>query len=495
MCIVGYFAPANVVAGPPAALSSNNFIGNPARLSGLQAMASNVDTAPALDSRDPKYPFQNPSAAHLEPAELSSSRGGNVILTQLPNFQTTYSGQVAGISQRNEFVFYSLNPELQKFAQEVVDKVKTAHVAIVAMEPTSGRVLAIAEKSNSIRNLSLHSGFPAASLFKLVTAAAALEKASLDPDALIRFRGGTYALDRANYLPSTARDRRFMPFSEALGRSCNPVFGRIALKYLNPPTIRSYANAFGFNQDLGSALPLRASSAEIPDDEFELSRAAAGFGDVFISPLHAAALMSGIANHGKLPRPEIIDKIVSSSGRPVYVSQPVILNQIARPETTQKLMQMMENTVTTGTSRKEFNRNNRPIFPNFDVAAKTGTLRGDNPRGLNNWFIAAAPVGNPRIAVSVIVVDPSHLSTKASHIGRMMLEKFFYGRSSPKTAEVNNHSAARVYYSKKKTKSTIKLKTTKSTKSTKSIKSTKTKGTYSRYRSVTPKKKTTSSKK
>jgi peptidoglycan glycosyltransferase len=484
VCGLGYLlAPSSVVAGQPGALPASNFVDSSSRLPGLQAMASSISGVSGFrEAQQVEFQLPNPANAHLERVDLGNTRSGGITLTNLPEFQTSYNGQVAGISQRNEFVFYSLNPELQKFAQELVQKVKTAHVAIVAMDPKTGKILAIAEKSNSIKNLSLHAGFPAASLFKLVTATAALEKASLDPDALIHFRGGTYALDRGNYLPSTFRDRRFMPFGEALGRSCNPVFGRIAFKYLNPPTIRSYANAFGFNQDLRSDMPMTESSADIPDDEFEMTRAAAGFGEVFISPIHAAALMSGIANNGKLPRPEIIDKIVSSSGKPIYVSQPAVLNQIARPETTQKLMEMMENTVTSGTSRKEFNINNRPVFPNFEVAAKTGTLKGDNPMGLNNWFIAAAPVGNPQIAVSVIVVDPTHLSAKASHIGRMMFEKFFYGRNMPNATEVNNHSGGRVLHSRGKV---IKSKS----------KTTVKKHSVVHYRSITTKRKTVSSKK
>jgi hypothetical protein len=69
-------------------------------------------------------------------------------------------------------------------------------------------------------------------------------------------------------------------------------------------------------------------------------------------------------------------------------------------------------------------RGSSPTLGAIDVAGKTGTLTGDNPVGLNNWFIGAAPIQNPKIAVAVITVDPRS-SSKASHLGRLVLQKYF----------------------------------------------------------------------
>jgi hypothetical protein len=87
-------------------------------------------------------------------------------------------------------------------------------------------------------------------------------------------------------------------------------------------------------------------------------------------------------------------------------------------------MEMMRYTTTVGTSRREFMRGSSPTLGAIDVAGKTGTLTGDNPVGLNNWFIGAAPIQNPKIAVAVITVDPRS-SSKASHLGRLVLQKYF----------------------------------------------------------------------
>jgi peptidoglycan glycosyltransferase len=363
-------------------------------------------------------------APKLEPVNLAFRSNGTVQVDKMPEFSTTFAGKVAGISPRNDFVFYSLDPDLQKFTQELLRKSRAPHVAVVAMEPDTGKILAIAEKSNSIGDLSLHTGFPAASIFKIVTAAAALEEGSVAPGSQIRFRGGNYTLNQWNYNPIPKKDSRSMSLYEALAKSCNPVFGRVALKYLSPDVLRQYAGYFGFNTPLGFDFPLPRSAAVIPESDYELSRTAAGFGDVKLSPIHAATLMAGVANEGILPRPSLIERVVSRDGAVMYQSRPSFIQRLVRPETADSLMRMMEYTTTIGTSRREFMKKNRPVLPGIRVAAKTGTLSGKNPVGVNNWFVAAAPIENPRIALSVIVVNPQGIDTKASHLGRLIIQKY-----------------------------------------------------------------------
>lgn len=363
----------------------------------------------------------------LEPVDIDLRPNGTVRLEKLPRFSTTFAGKVAGLSERNDFVFYSLDPDLQRFTQDLLRKSRAPHVAVVAMEPDTGKILAIAEKSNSIADLSLHTGFPAASIFKIVTAAAAIEQGRVSSGSTIKFRGGTYTLNQSNYNPSPKNDRRSMTLYEALAKSCNPVFGRVALKYLSPELLRRYAGFFGFNTPLGFDSPLPISSALIPESDFGLSRTAAGFGEVTLSPIHAATLMAGVANDGILPRPSLVERIVSKHGEVLYQSKPTFVQRLVKPETAETLLRMMEYTTTIGTSRREFMKKNRPVLPGIRVAAKTGTLSGKNPAGVNNWFVAAAPAEAPRIALSVIVVNPQGIDTKASHIGRLIIQQYLGG--------------------------------------------------------------------
>ena len=376
----------------------------------------------------------------LHRIDVLSSKSGTIDLSARPQLSGRVGDRYASLTPKNNFVFYTVDPDLQEHVTALVSRAQASHVAIVAMNPSTGAILAIAGKSNSIKDIEYHAQFPAASLFKVVTAAAAVEHAGIASHSLVGFRGGMYTLNQWNYYPDPRKDRRLMSVGEALGRSCNPVFGHLGIKYLNGDVLARYANLFGFNRSLSFEAPLAESSALIPrDNQYELSRTSAGFGDVRISPIHAAALMSGIANGGLLPRPQIVDTIVSPAGAVLHEQRPEALQRIVDASTADVLMEMMRNTTTVGTSRREFMRGAAPVLGTIDVAGKTGTLSGDNPEGLNNWFIGAAPIKDPRIAVAVITVDPRRAS-KASHLARLVLQKFFglQDNAAPATASHSN---------------------------------------------------------
>lgn len=359
----------------------------------------------------------------LEPVSVSL-KGPQVVFTEMPHFSAVYHGKVTGVSQTHDYIFYSINAELQKRATEIVKNTSAPHVAIVAIEPSTGRILAMAGKSISIGNILTHSGFPAASLFKVVTASAALEKGGISPTTEVNYRGGAHMLDRSNVFPDPLRDRLTSTVTDAIGKSNNPVFARIALQHLSSGTLQQYANLFGFNGPLGFDINLPVSSAYIPVDEYGLGRTAAGFGAVHLSPIHAAVMMAGIANKGVLPRPTLVDEIVKKDGSLVFKNKPSNVKRMLKAETSEEVFEMMESTTITGTSRKAFTNRGVPLLP-FRVSGKTGTLRGDNPKGLNNWFIGAAPVENPKIAIAVIVVNPGTASAKASSIAKTVLESYF----------------------------------------------------------------------
>ena len=346
-------------------------------------------------------------------------------LSSFPSLKLLLQDHTGGLNSHGAHALYTIDPALQGLSERLVQRNGAPHAAIVAIEPKTGRILAIAAKSATLRHAALHSGFPAASLFKLVTAAAALERTSLSPNSLIAFRGGNYTLNQSNYRPDPRKDHRFMTLSEALGRSCNPVFGRLALRYISPDLLSAYAKAFGFNAQLNFDIPLHRSVAIIPENDYEFSRTAAGFGAVYISPIHAALIAAGIANNGTLLRPALLEKVFTPAGSLLYEFNPEPIRQMVSPHTARKLLSMMETTTTLGTSRHEFFKHNKPLLPRIKVAAKTGTLRGENPSGINNWFIAAAPVEDPSLALAVIVVNPKGISSKASRLGRLMLQQFF----------------------------------------------------------------------
>ena len=388
------------------------------------AIAPDADSPRAALAPGRGLPNLLASSSALSPASsVNVNSRGEVFLQTMPQLGET-TGRIVGRSKHGESVVYTVDPQLHALAKKLVQQAHAPHLAVVALEPASGRILALAEKSISLDHPLLHAGFPAASLFKIVTASAALETNTIEPLTPVNYRGGIYALTRSNYSLDPKRDIHSMSLAEAMGKSCNPVFAHVALQHLVPSRLRIYAERFGFNSDLKFDIPLKESTAHIPGDNYEFSRTAAGFGDVTLSPIHAGALMAAVANRGLMPRPHIVDKVVANDGATRYQAQPQHLRRAVAPATAEKLMGMLEFTTMQGTSKSEFFPNKRAVLPGVRVAAKTGTLRGTNPIGLNRWFIAAAPIEKPRLVVAVLAINPTNGAARPAHIGRLLIQSY-----------------------------------------------------------------------
>ena len=189
---------------------------------------------------------------------------------------------------------------------------------------------------------------------------------------VIKYRGGNYTLTRYNYRPDKRRDRRRISLADAMGKSCNPAFARVALNRLSLGVLQNYAVSFGFNGSLPFDLPLDESRFNCPNDDFEVARTAAGFGDVTVSPLHAAVITAAIANDGKIMKPYIVDRVLDSSGSLTYRAQPSLYKRAVLSTTAQEVLEMMVATVETGTARRYFKRSRNPKLREIQVAAKTG---------------------------------------------------------------------------------------------------------------------------
>ncbi|MGB7630728.1 MAG: penicillin-binding transpeptidase domain-containing protein [Candidatus Deferrimicrobium sp.] len=346
------------------------------------------------------------------------------------------AGRMDGLLPNGNRVALSLNEELQAQIFDLFRRFDPLFGVFAAMEPDTGRVVALVgyrRGGESDPWLPLKAIYPAASLIKVVTASAAIERGNVSPQDEISYRGGIYGITRRGIHSRDGRGIPKMTLEEAIARSANAVFGKVAVNHVGGPVLEEYLAKFGFGQKIPFDLPVEPSQAQVPREEFELARTGAGFGEVYVSPLHMAMIMSAIASGGVMPRPVLIDRIEDSDGNPLYESSPMKWRDTVLPETANAVVRMMVKTVEMGTSHRTFGSPARtPLLQDMDVAAKTGSLSGWTPSVHFEWFAGVAPVGSPRLALAALVVNDSRWKIKGSYVGKEAFNSYFgYPSSMP----------------------------------------------------------------
>jgi len=344
-----------------------------------------------------------------------------LILNEYPNLNSRYKNKILEYGKNNEQIFYSLIPNLVDYGATTLKNASVDVAAIVLIDNTTGKIISMNSKSKN-KNSILHSYFPAASIFKIISSAAVLEKAKIPTNKKIYFRGGNYTLNSNNYLANKALDKRSFNFDTALAKSINPVFSRLSLKHLNNKDLAEYAYKFGFNRDLKFDIPINESSASLKSNtKLNFARLSAGFGNVNLNPIHAAAIMSSLSNNGRFAHISLVDKIVTQENKTIYKHQKKSLFPFIKSETSKTLLKMLSKTTETGTAAKAFKNWKHGI----KISSKTGTLTGKNPEGLTRWFIASAPAENPKVSLAVVTVKARNTSSKATSIGYKILNNYF----------------------------------------------------------------------
>lgn len=327
-------------------------------------------------------------------------------------------------------VLLTIDAALQERVRKVMADYNVPYGVFVAIEPKTGKVLAMTGFSSvdpSWGEAAYFRLYPMASLFKIITASAALEQKKVEPDTLFAYRGYSYSENPKGWSVKPGQGGQQMSLALAMGKSINPVFGRLASDVVGKETIMSYAERFGFNQNLFPGAPVVPSRAAIPQDDLELKLMGAGLGrEVKISPLHAAVMMAALANQGTMMAPFLTKEIRDVNNSLVQSEVPQSIRRLVTAETASQLSKMLLTTVTSGTSRRAFHDGRgRPKLASVNVCAKTGSINGSEPAGSYSWFAAYAPAEEPRIALVALIINQDKWKIKASYLGEQALEEFF----------------------------------------------------------------------
>jgi cell division protein FtsI/penicillin-binding protein 2 len=313
----------------------------------------------------------------------------------------------------------TLYPPLHDKLRGVLKSARSLYSAAVAIEPSTGRVLAMSEHSEvnpAFRGLTTKAVFPAASVFKLITTSALLQE-GLAPEDQVCSHGGYNAITRDQLLDSPL-DRECHTLTAALGRSINAVFAKLTFKYLTAEKLRARAEAFGWNRAWVFPVPTEISLASFGGGPVRVAATGAGFGDVYLSPLHGAVIAATTANRGIWRNPVLFEhdaaRAASAEG-----------TQVISPPQAQQLAGMLQQTITEGTASRVFGEHGHL---SLRAVGKTGTLSDVHARQYS-WFIGFAPREDPRVAVAAVTVSEPGKKTPAAWVGREAMRLYLEARS------------------------------------------------------------------
>jgi penicillin-binding protein A len=329
----------------------------------------------------------------------------------------------------------TLDPIVQRVALRTMHKYRVPEAGVVAIAPKTGRVIAYASyvQGGETFDVNLRAEPPAASVFKIVTGSALVEKAGLTPQSEQCYRGGRSQIMADELREDPARDKWCATLGSAMGRSLNVVFGRLAQKHLTPEDLTEMGGRFGFGTSVPFAVKNEATSLAVPDDPVEFARTAAGFWHSSLSPLAAAVLAQTIANGGVALEPQIVSSV--REGKETlfeFPGEPKVLRRAVKRETADAITTMMLTTVADGSAYKTFHdERGKPFLPNIEVAGKTGTLTREKENRHYTWLVAFAPAKDPEIAVAAIIVNTPEWQIKGPHLAREVLRAYFASKGRP----------------------------------------------------------------
>jgi cell division protein FtsI/penicillin-binding protein 2 len=339
------------------------------------------------------------------------------------------------IALENKGVHYTLkttvNPKLQTYVNNLLERSKTLQAAVVVLNPHDGRVLVMSGHDNSgaDTNICLKAEYPAASLFKIVSAAAALEAAGYTPEKTLYFNGSRHTLYKNQLKQQQGRYTSETQLRKAFAVSNNSVFGKLGIYALGPQVITEYAEKFYFNRSIPFDVPVEVSETQVPTDEYGLAEIASGFNKrTRVSPLHAALLACAIVNQGEMVAPWLIETVTDASNSVLYQAKQHTLETPVNKKTAADLKLMMEDAAAYGTGRKTFRKlRRRKIFKDFVLGVKTGTINDVSDQFKYDWVTAFAltPNGNDGICIGVLAVHGEKLGIRATEMARAIIDYNF----------------------------------------------------------------------
>lgn len=342
----------------------------------------------------------------------------------------------------------TIDASLQKAAYEALKNTQVSRGAAVVMDVRTGAVRALVScpgydlndvftkkyakylknKNLPLFNRAIQAQYPPGSIFKIITAAAALDYLNFDPYT-VEYCSGSFELGNRFYSCWLKSGHHKVNFFSAMANSCNIYFYKLGLT-LGVRVLEKYARMFYLGEKTNIDLPSEKKGF-IPTPEWKKLKMkmswlkgdttilAIGQGALGVTPLQMAAMAVAVANKGVFYEPYLVENIINpNTNEVVYEHIPQKKDKIVLSDRTWDILhKSLVSVVNEGTGKKM-------KFVNFQVAAKTGTA--ENHQGKDHaWTVAYAPASNPEIAIAVIVENGGYGGSVSGPVARQILKKYF----------------------------------------------------------------------
>jgi peptidoglycan glycosyltransferase len=339
--------------------------------------------------------------------------------------------------------------------------------AVVAIEPSTGRILALVstpgydpgrladlrtarsyleelrrDPDSPLLDRATQGRYVPGSVFKLVTAIAALGSGAVRPSTTFReqpqqsTRGFRVAGSRLRDAPRTVQLDHPLDFPEALEVSSNVWFAHAALQ-AGAQAMVDAARRLHLDSVFDIGVPMVPGQVNGGDGEssgfgsdVELASAGFGQGEVLVTPLHMALVAATIANGGVLMAPSLVDRLQDADGRRI-ARGPRVVGRVVSTEVADDIRDAMVQAVE-GEFAGPYAGGAK--VPGVHTAGKSGTAQLADGEIPHSWFTGFAPARDPRIAIAVVVENGGSGSSAAVPIGgrlmRAWLERFDAERST-----------------------------------------------------------------
>lgn len=296
------------------------------------------------------------------------------------------------------------NEETEELTENELKEINEKYGTVEERAAARKQVITNKKLYKQWRNFVVSDIYDPGSVFKIITASAALEENVVTPEFSYTCYGKIQVADRTikchNHSGHGTQD-----LEHGLMNSCNPFFITVGQK-LGAEKFYQYFEAFGFTEKTGidlpaETMPVGGVNYHTLDTMGIVELSSSSFGQSFqVTPIQMITAISAIANGGYLMKPYVVAKELDQNGNVVSETKPTVRRQVISKETAAIVSKMMESVVTDGTGKNAY-------VSGYRVAGKTGTSQKLNRQG---HYVASfgcfAPANDPEIAVLVVVDDP-----------------------------------------------------------------------------------------